>query len=56
MTSYMTRIKDVYGEKFVCHKCGRDAMFMDSDKKWYCSFNMFDLKEHHKKRKNDKNK
>ena len=21
---------------FLCHKCGKEAMFFDSDKKWYC--------------------
>lgn len=21
---------------FLCHKCGRKAMFFDTDKKWYC--------------------
>lgn len=46
----------VYGDKFVCHKCGRDAMFMDSDKKWYCSFNWYDIKENHGICKTNKNK
>ena len=56
MMNYMMKTKEVYGEKFVCHSCGNVAMFMDSDKKWYCSFNMFDLKEHHGICKTDKNK
>ncbi len=34
--SYMTKVNEqklyIYGDKFVCHKCGRDAMFMDKDK------------------------
>lgn len=37
----------IYGDKFVCHSCGRDAMFMDSDKKWYCNFNWYDSKDNH---------
>ena len=37
----------IYGDKFVCHSCGRDAMFMDSDKKWYCYFNWYDSKDNH---------
>jgi hypothetical protein len=58
--SYMTKVNEqrvfLYGEKFVCHQCGRDAMFMDSDKKWYCYFNWYDLKENHGICKANKNK
>ena len=58
MMSYMTKVNEqrvfLYGEKFVCHQCGRDAMFMDSDKKWYCLFNWYDSKENHGICKNDK--
>ena len=53
--NYMTKTKEVYGEKFVCHSCGHDAMFMDSDKKWYCYFNWYDIKENHGICKNNKN-
>ena len=60
MMSYMTKVNEqklyIYGDKFVCHKCGRDAMFMDKDKKWYCYFNWYDLKENHGICKADKSK
>lgn len=25
-----------YVSKFYCHKCGKEAMFMDKEKKWWC--------------------
>jgi hypothetical protein len=36
----MTKAKqgvDMGIKPFVCHKCGKNAMFFDSDKKWYCA-------------------
>jgi len=39
----------IYGDPFYCHSCGKEAMFMDSDKQWWCYFNWANMNasEHH---------
>lgn len=39
MTNYMTKRKtgiDLGIKPFLCHKCGKEAVFFDTDKNWYC--------------------
>lgn len=43
----MTKIDEYEIKKFYCHLCGKEAMFMDKEKKWWCYFNWKDFKEHH---------
>lgn len=52
----MTKTEEVYGEPFYCNKCNEEAMFMDTNKLWWCSFNWQNFKEHHGLCKNDKSK
>lgn len=36
-----------YGEPFYCDECGKEAMYMDKDKKWWCYFNWTDMNKEH---------
>ena len=51
MTHFMTKTKKQeiykYGEPFYCEECGKEAMYMDKDKKWWCYFNWTDMNKEH---------